>query len=502
MSQIKINMLTNLQTRIHPSVLKNKLSQIDWILLLFLLILSQDGLIPKIAAVGFLYIFRFDLKFGLKNGRLPLFYLLLPAVEVLKYFFLGKQYLGNWSTLFASSMYWILSFLVIHQMRLSLEKKGLAKVQNALGIFTVINFAVCIAQFILVMRVTHAVNPYKANVFAPDIRFPNLMHPYGQSSGDLIRGMFSDNHYNAIIVEFLFLFFFFRRKYILSFLNLLVVCAVCYNLVTLLLFIILGFSIFWVKERKGKLIVSGFISFIIIFYAFVTPENVRYLTSRISNSINSLTDKGANIHVDRTAEIEKSPANIRKDSVSAALPEVDALTTGAEKSIYTFDKVSGKKISYNQTLAFLKENRLHTLVGSGAGMFSSKLAANLSGIYGPTILNKKLPKPDYEVYYKNHGAIITSLEHIPIGYHSVNNFPNSVYNQLLGEYGLVGLAMLLVFYLWFFVRKFKKLSFSLFLMPLLLIYFNYGYLFESLDVVVFFELLFFCDMYRKKFVIE
>ncbi|PZF72394.1 hypothetical protein [Taibaiella soli] len=494
-------MLENPQIQTSPSTFKNRLQQIDWVLLLFLLILSQDGLIPKIAAVAFLYIFRFDLKFGLKNGRLPLFYLLLPAIEILKYFLLGKSYLGNWSTLFASSMYWILSFLVIHQMRLSVEKKGVEKVQNALGIFTIVNFLVCVVQFILVMKATHAFNPYKANVVAPDIKFPNIMHPYGQSSGDLIRGLFSDNHYNAIIAQFLFLFLLFRRKYLLSFLNLLVICAVCYNLVTLLLFMILGLSIFLLKGRKVKFVICAFIVYIISFYAFVTPENIEYLNQRISKSIYSLKENGAEIHVDKTIETEKAPV-VQNDSVANPAPKLDALTVGAEKSIYTFDKVSGKKISYEQTRNFLKNNHLYTLAGSGAGTFSSKLAANLSGIYGPTILNKKLPKPDYDVYYKNHGAIITSLESLPIGYHSVNNFPNSVYNQLLSEYGLVGLVVFLVFYLWFFIRKYKKLSFSLFLLPLLLIYFNYAYLFETLDVVVFFELLFFCDLYKEKLEVE
>lgn len=432
-----------------------------------------------------------------------------------------------------SSMYWLLSFLIIHQMRLSVEKEGLTKVENSLAVFAILNFLVCVIQMILVMKVTHALNPYKAKIIAPDIRFPNILHPYEQSSGDHIRGIFNyDNHYNAIVSQFLLLFFLFRKRYLLSFLNLLIVCAVCYNLVTLLLFMILGLSIFIFSGWQAKLIVSGFMLYIVAFYAFVTPENVAYLTSRIRNSIYSLKGDNSKIHVDTAkpvvVTIQQASAVPARDKEQNAEPQtsVDAgkqnnetqkhdtivvnapdkkgsvLKFGSENSTYVFDKVSGKRISYGQTLAFLKGNHLYAVIGSGAGTFSSKLASNLSGVYGPTMLNKKLPRPSYDVYYENHGAIITNLQKIEIGYHSINNFPNSVYNQLLSEYGLLGMALFFVFYVWYFLKKYRKFTFTLFTLPLLLIYFNYGYQFETLDVVVFFELLFFCDIYSKRFQAE
>jgi hypothetical protein len=81
--------------------------------------------------------------------------------------------------------------------------------------------------------------------------------------------------------------------------------------------------------------------------------------------------------------------------------------------------------------------------------------------------------------------------------HSVANTPNSVYNQLAGEYGMAGVVAFIVCYLMFWIKRFNKKSFGLPLLLLLTLTFFVDYWFEQFSVVVLFELLFFLDIKER-----
>lgn len=482
--------------------LKARLDVFDSTLLVFLLLISQDRIVIKLAAIFFIFLLRFNFKIGLRQNRLPLFYLLIICAEILKYLLMGRNYLGNWSTLFVSALYWGMCFMTIHQVKLSVERNSIEKVDRTLIVFTLINAVFCISQLIQVMLVTHSINPYSVSIFAPDIRYPDIIFPYGHSSGDLIRGVFYDNHHNAIISQFCFIFFLYNRRYLLAFLNLFVIAIICFNLVTLLSMVVLFAYFFLLKGAKPKLFIAGSAVFVIVFYFFVTPENVSYLKDRILHTVSSITKNKEGLVTETKkvpmSESSKKHSTVNNDSINKVTQDSTEQVTVIDSS-YNIDQVSGKKISYMQSFKFLKGNKLYGLVGSGAGTFSSKLASNFSGVFaGKNFLNKNLPAPSYSVYYANHGSLNRYLNKLVIGKHSINNFPNSVYNQLFTEYGLVGVLLFLFFYLWFFVKRFKQLRYGLVLVPLLLIYFNYGYYFETLDIVVFFELLMFLDLKRNE----
>lgn len=478
--------------------IKDKISRVDFVLLIFLLLMSQEKIVLKLLALLFIFAFHFNVKFGFKADRLPLFYLLVVFVEIMKYLFMGNSYLGNLSTLGVSSLYWLLSFLTLHQLMLSAEGNRINKTENALKVFTWINLLVCLFQLVRIMIVTRSLNPYSVEIFAPDIRFPEIIFPYGHSSGDLIRGVFYDNHYNAIVSQFCLIFFLSGRKYLAAFLNLFIITIICFNLVTLITMFVLFYYFLILKGLKPKLLTAGGAGFVIIFYIFITPENISYLTERIENTFSSVTKNTEGLITRKTRVNNNAYADsMNRKYKNYSLQGDSAKQTLLIDSTYNIDKVSGKKIAYSQTFKFLNEHKQYAIFGCGAGMFSSKLANNFSGVFAKsTLLNRNLPSPDYSVYHKNHGSLNKFLSNQVIGKHSINNFPNSVYNQLLTEYGIFGVLLFVIFYLLFFIKKYKRLSFGFLLIPLILIYFNYGYYFETLDIVIFFELLMFLDLSR------
>jgi hypothetical protein len=75
----------------------------------------------------------------------------------------------------------------------------------------------------------------------------------------------------------------------------------------------------------------------------------------------------------------------------------------------------------------------------------------------------------------------------------VNN-PASVYDQFISEYGLAGLLAFFIFYIGFFLKSAKRLSYSIPLILLLSGIFFFDYWFEQLSIVVFFELLLFLNI--------
>jgi len=75
------------------------------------------------------------------------------------------------------------------------------------------------------------------------------------------------------------------------------------------------------------------------------------------------------------------------------------------------------------------------------------------------------------------------------GLHSAVNTPNSVYIQLLGEYGAGGLLIFVCCYALYFLRRYRYLTYGLPVLLLLGAAFFIDYWFEQLSIVIFFELL-------------
>ena len=73
--------------------------------------------------------------------------------------------------------------------------------------------------------------------------------------------------------------------------------------------------------------------------------------------------------------------------------------------------------------------------------------------------------------------------------HSLMNSPDSVYDQLLAEYGLAGIACFVLFYVVYFFKHGRAKSYGLPLLIFTLGAFTIGYWFEQLSIVIIFELM-------------
>jgi glycerol uptake facilitator-like aquaporin len=97
-------------------------------------------------------------------------------------------------------------------------------------------------------------------------------------------------------------------------------------------------------------------------------------------------------------------------------------------------------------------------------------------------------------FLTNHLDVYLNFFSRRTGMHSVTNSPDSVYDQLLSEYGLAGILIFLVFYIGYFLKQRRYLSYGL---PLLLfagcVFFT-NYWFEQLSIVVLLELLLLADI--------
>jgi hypothetical protein len=152
-----------------------------------------------------------------------------------------------------------------------------------------------------------------------------------------------------------------------------------------------------------------------------------------------------------------------------------------------YDSKPGKFISFVQTFFYLKHSIRHLLFGSGIGNFSSKLAFRASGVNALGSYPQKYvyASPEFE---HNHLYTFLFYHSEDASKHSVLNYPFSVYNQIFGEYGLLGALLFAVFYLGYFVSRYRRFSYGKYLLIIMLAFFITEYWFEFFSLIVIFEL--------------
>jgi hypothetical protein len=163
-----------------------------------------------------------------------------------------------------------------------------------------------------------------------------------------------------------------------------------------------------------------------------------------------------------------------------------SLPLSGQKPKNTF--LPGKVTSWLQTIHFLQQHPAKILMGDGAGNFSSKLAFRASGLgFAGGYLQKHIYiDPDF---LSNHLDIYLNYFSKKTDLHSLGNSPNSVYDQLLAEYGLLGFIAFLIYYVSYFLKHYKILTYGLPILMIVLGLFFIEYWFEQLSILVFFELL-------------
>lgn len=154
-----------------------------------------------------------------------------------------------------------------------------------------------------------------------------------------------------------------------------------------------------------------------------------------------------------------------------------------------------KLYTYLQTGFFLMSSPLNFFFGAGIGNFSSKLALkttglNLQGTYPVKYIYLN------ESFIRYHLYSTLYVFSLPVSEHSVINFPNSIYNQVTGEYGIIGLILFGFCYVGYFIKRRKKMEAGKYILLISLMFFSFEYWFEMLSFTVIFEFLMFADIFK------
>ncbi len=521
--------------------LKKLLTYVDWKLLSFLFLFLNVKLAVKIPAVIIIYLLQFNFKFGfsLKNSRLPLFYPLIIGIALIN-FVIYKGYSNlNYVVVCAVGIsFWIACLLAVHQIKLLVDGNSIQILHNTILVFFVINAAVSFATLAYIMADAHAINPF---------RYQGQYQKYFLGTGDYIKGItFDISTTNAVINAFGVIYFLTRKQPVMVLICMAVLLLTASNFINIALFLILAVLFLFKTNRDQKSLILICSMFLVVFLIKVSPQNSTYVHETFKNIIHpphppyavvvtSATDSTkspeflkrtfAKHYLDslKAMEIQKT-AKAPVKALSPSLPQTEAgriVVVGAdintppyqtptdtpaeqnkllafvhkhkiELPLSGHDAVQthlpGKAIGFVQTLRFLENHPQNIVAGAGMGNFSSKLAFKATGLDFSGGFPAKFVYISHQ-FLINHLDVYLNFYSKIREQHSITNNPFSVYDQLPAEYGLLGVVVFMLFYVGYFARHFKKLTYGLPILFLMLFVFCTDYWFEQLSIVVFFELL-------------
>lgn len=530
--------------------LKEQLQTIDWKLLVFLILLLNVKFFVKLIAIAFIYIARPNFAFRQgKRFSFPSLYIWLPAIAIFDLFlfkgFTNTHYL---LAVTLSISIWIICALVSHQLQLASRINTPQVLHNTIRLFFILNIVVSVATILFIIWDAGTVNPY---------RYQGMYQKYFISTGDLIKGItFDTSVANAIINAAGVLYFLHKKQPALTLLCMATLLLTGSNFTNIILIAILLFVFIFHSSREQKSVIVICIMFLVVFMAKVSPQNDTYATKIVdkilgkknaqqsaliagTNTDSIITPEQANrnfaahyldsIRIVVASErkqqpitapvlpvattmvtsgrpviaepsIHSQPFQRRHDTtqMQLALQHFEKETNATDSSIAGYSsRLPGKAIAFIQTGKYLAQHPKAILTGTGAANFSSKVAFRTTALN----INGNYPKRLAYInpaFRENHLSTYLNFFAKDVELHSVVNTPNSVYNQLAGEYGVAGIAAFLFGYLLFFGKHVRKYFFVLPLLLLLCGAFFMDYWFEQLSIVAIIELLLFATLQYKQ----
>lgn len=468
-------------------VFKNKFSvsfNLDIALVILLCVVTQNSFLIKCFGIFIILLLNIDSIKHINILKIPLFYTIIPILEVFKFFLLDPDFTqGHIASFILGSFYWLASLISCWIIYTRVQENENSITERSLKFFVLLNLFFSIAQIAHICFIEGVINPYNTG----------HDHPYGMSSGDLIYGLFHGVHVSNAFVSAILTIYYIHRKnivYVLFALFPLLLC--CSNYATIGLFFCLAIFFFISSDRKYVFKSSMLIITLTgLFYCFVTPQNANYTYIKIMSVLGrkAINNEQYLAGLDRKKNVKQIIEN------DHSLPKSEQVIL-EQRSIKTYDFTTkpGKSTSYKQTFRFLASQPKYLLLGAGIGRFSSALAFDLSGVTNHKLFNRYLPRYESSLFIDNHESIYLFMLYSNIIFHSESNKPFSTYNQILGEYGVIGLVSFVLFYLIFFLKKVDKRSYSIPIIIMLLFAFNINYYIESLNLLLFFELLSFINI--------
>ncbi len=528
---------------------KEKTAQVDLNLLIFLLLFLNVKLVVKLAAILFIYWRRFDLsfKFSFKNTGVSLFYPAMICIAVVNYFLYSLYSENNYSLLMITGIvFWVMCILSSHQITLFVKEGSLEKLNNALVLFFLINIAASLINISSILIEIRELNPYRyqgnyqkyfigTGDYIRGITFDTsttnaLLNAFGlvyflqrkkmllSVACMVVLLLTGSNFTNLLIIACLIFLFIFRsnrdQKSII--------------VVQLMLLIVFMVNISPQNNNYSLNIVDktlGRKKTVILKPTIEIP-----ITAKPDSILNPVEQKVkfAKLYLDSVAQapslalvVSKPLTQIKKDSqpvfkpiipkVNIHAPEyqhrqdssearMQAITylnqiekqaeAKSEKidTVLRINQAPGKITAFKQLAGFLQQHPKKIFTGNGMGRFSSKLAFRATGLKIAGGYPARYIYVD-ENFKNNHLSVYLNYFGKDTGMHSIANSPNSFYGQLLGEYGIVGVICFLGLYVFFFAKRFFRLTYGL---PVLFIMAGAlvtEYWFEQLSIVVIFELM-------------
>ena len=496
--------------------------------------------------------FDFKFGFRLKDSRLPLFYLMVIGIAVFNWLISGKITNFNYDLVLLSGMlFWGLCILAIHQVKLSVEQNDVETIHRTILVFFILNAVVSLAVYAGIILETGHINPYRyqgnyqkyfigtgdyIKGITLDTSTTNAVLNALGIIYYLVRKKYvmlllcmtillltGSNVTNLLLVLVLIYLFIFKTNKDQK--SIIVIC-----LVMLIIFLAK------ISPQNNKYIKNLYNRF----SKDIPKEKPVYLnTTSITDLPDSVLDteekkkKIAQLYLDSMQSVTKAqnvstvqispvvnprmtPVKehvirliekpvIPRDSIHTATFQHRNDTTVTEKNLLKFIDsqrlevpiaatrkqnlhIPGKLVALKQSLEYFEEHPWRAITGTGIGNFSSKLAFRVTGMKVAGGYPEKYVyiNEDFKV---NHLDLYLFYFTSPDDLHSIANSPNSTYDQLIGEYGLVGLLAFAFFYALYFKKRIKNRSYALPLLIFMLGTFFIEYWFEQLSVVVFFELL-------------
>lgn len=526
--------------------------QVNWTLLLFLLLMLNVKLVIKVIAILFILITNYKsiTRTNLRRQRLIFFYAAILFIACINFLVQIRQATLNYSlaALFGLSL-WIMAAVAGFFVFTIIQKDTSERLHRTVELFFLLHIAAIGINLLLIMVETGALNPYT---------YKGMNQKYYISTGDFIRGISFDSPVcTAMISAFALLYFLYRQRYVFSLLAMASLLLIGSNLTNLFLLAILVFTFLYKTNRVQKSFIALYIVLFIVFVAKVSPQNNEYMgrfaykmlgktydlpkkntspdfIKKLPDSLLSYDQKRekiAKLYIDSltaTALYLKNRSTfLGKNNINAyyAVLRFSEAKPPSEKEIWfknyrpstlTVEKIHhyykffaehyhadslqltekynwshpGKWVAADQLINFYRQYPAKILLGAGIANFSSRTAFKITGL---DIAGAYPDKYSYisPWFLNNHLFLYIFYHAQPQPKHAAENTPDSTYYQLLGEYGVVGMLAFLLLYLGYFLKRLPRSGYGIPLLLLLLMAFSVEYWFEQLSIVILAEVLFF-----------
>ena len=525
--------------------LKHWLQTIDWQLLFFLLLFLNVKMVVKITAVVVLLFLnrKMILDKSIYRQKFIWFYFSMIAIAAINFLVNISSFSTNYFLATVLGIFfWLLCIIAAFFSSWFVKAIDTGKLHTTISLFFLLNAFATFIQLLIIMQDAGVINPFT---------YQGMHQKYFMGTGDNLVGIsFDTSSTNALINAFGIMYSLKRSKFLLTLICMFVMLLTASNIANLLLMGTFVFLFIFQSSRSEKSMIIVCLFMLLVFFAKISPQNAHYITAYynkifpprsiattpVDDKIN-LKDKFddhlneeekkqklAVLYLDSAytsrlmsnkieiteAEFSNKKPIIPEPSIHTEPFQRKKDTTVLQKRSLEFavnkkvdfdtslqaaknQKVPGKLIALQQTIHFLKLHPSKLFIGDGMGNFSSKLAFRATGLgvaggYPPsyTYINDDFKNNHlnlYLYYFSKDREI-----------HSLINAPDSVYDQLLAEYGLSGILSFIFLYISFFTKRLRHLTYAV---PLLIIFSGAlatAYWYEQLSIVVLFELLLLLDI--------